>query len=508
MHAARRLVIALTLAGTIASTASACTVASSGNGSALLADGRPVLAFRDCSNLFDLSVLTFPRGRERELSIGCARVAVPADYDNPSGPMLSIDLVRVHDRANGTGRALLVNPGGPGASGIELGVDLSARVSDAVLNNYDLIGFDPRGVGLSSPVSCISDTHKDELNAASPDVLTPAGFSAAKQDNAAVADACSRKYGAELADFSTVATARDLDRIRQALGTDTLNYLGFSYGTELGAQYAHLFPSHVGRFVLDGAVDPYSDVITRFASQLKGFEQAFDQFAANCRTVAPCRTLTDPRQAVYDLVATSTAHPIPAKGDRRAVTSSLLLTGVLSALYSRDRWPTLGAALIAAQHGNGKQLLDLADQYNERDADGHYTNVEDANTAIGCNDSPVGPSDDTVRATALAWQTEYPMFGSWSAPALFSCQEWQPIRTPVPVPTAAGASTILVVGNLHDPATPYQGALDLTKALGSAVLLSWDGAGHTSYLQGSGCVDAAVDAYLTAGTLPASGTVC
>jgi pimeloyl-ACP methyl ester carboxylesterase len=184
-----------------------------------------------------------------------------------------------------------------------------------------------------------------------------------------------------------------------------------------------------------------------------------------------------------------------------------VLTGVLEALYSRSSWNELGNALIQGKQGNGQGLLSLADQYNQR-YNGQYTNIMDANLTISCNDEKPGPSDATIRATAKKWSTEFPMFGRWAAISLFGCQQWQPDRTPPPKPTAPTPQPVLVVGNLHDPATPYQGAIDLTKTLGNARLLSWDGEGHTSYLQGSSCVDKYVNDYLIDGTLPPENTTC
>jgi hypothetical protein len=190
------------------------------------------------------------------------------------------------------------------------------------------------------------------------------------------------------------------------------------------------------------------------------------------------------------------------------VTVSLALTGVSEALYSRPEWPTLGQALVDGTAGEGKGLLDLADRYYQR-YHGQYTNLFDAFNTISCNDSPPGPSDTTIRATAQRWATRYPMFGLSFAAGLFTCQQWQPQRTVPPLPTAPDtAAKILVIGNLHDPATPYQGAVDLTKTLGNAELLSWDGQGHTSYLEGSSCVDDYVNAYLVKGTLPPASTTC
>jgi pimeloyl-ACP methyl ester carboxylesterase len=441
----------------------------------------------------------------------CARVTVPLDYAQPSGRTITVALVRLHrDGASGT-RPLLVDPGGPGGSGVQFAVQIAGALPATVTGTYDVVGFDPRGVGSSSPVRCLTDAQKDQLNAAQPDVRTEAGLAEARREAKEVADACAAKYGSALDDYDTVATAKDMDRIRAALGANRLDYLGFSYGTELGGQYAHLFPSRVGHVVLDGAVDPLTSDITSFADQLDGFEKAFDQFAQWCTNQSVCADLDNPRQAVYDLVDRARTSPISssAPGETRKATSSIVLLGVLSGLYSQSYWPTLAQSLVLAGDGDARGLFALADVYNERDADGHYSNISDANITISCNDSRPGPTDATIEATTKSWVHRFPMFGLWSAASLFSCQQWQPDRTVPPKPTApSSANTVLVVGNLHDPATPYQGAKDLANTLGNARLLTWDGEGHTSYLQGSDCIDSAVSAYLVHGTLPPSGTVC
>jgi pimeloyl-ACP methyl ester carboxylesterase len=467
-------------------------------------------SFTDCSNRFNLGAATWPAGRLHKLHFLCARISVPLDYADPSGRSISLQLVKVHSSANKTGNALMVNPGGPGASAVFFALDMAIEVSDRLLSHFDLVGFDPRGVNLSSPISCLSDEQKDKFNAAAPNVLTTAGFAEARQLSKDFATACTRKYGAALADFNTEQTASDMDRVRVALGGQQVNYLGFSYGTELGAAYAHLFPHNIRVAVLDGAVDPLTDDITSLANQLKAFEAAFDEFAVDCATRSPCKSLGNPRQVVYDLVKQAGKTPIKtsAPHDNRAATGTMVLTGVLWGLYSRFQWPHLGDALVAAAGGDSRGLFALADGYNERRSDGTYTNAIDANIAIECNDAKPGPSDLTIRATAKDWAKAYPMFGAWFAAGLFACQQWQPERSVEPLPSADTPQKVLVIGNLHDPATPYQGAKDLTKTLGNAELLTWDGEGHTSFLQGSSCIDKRVEDYLIDGTLPPVNTTC
>lgn len=479
-------------------------------GCSRVVDGTGGPHFHSCDGLLVTSAIPVPKDLRGRLVYGCATVQVPLDYSRPGGTQISLQLFEVHD-VEGTHKigSLLVNPGGPGASGVELAAGLVGQISPAILQRFDLVGFDPRGVEFSSPIDCTTDAQKDRLNAMSPDVLTPAGFAQAKRAATSVAHACEHRYGAALAQYDTENTARDMDRIRQYLGDPQLNYLGFSYGTELGAAYAHLFPGRIRVAVLDGAVDPLTSGISQFAAQLRGFELAFDQFADWCTVQPTCASLGDPRTDVYRIVAAANAHPLASGSstDPRVVTSSLVLTGVLEALYSKSDWPKLAAGLQQAGHGDGAGLLALADQYNQRYG-GHYTNLSDANLTISCNDQRPGPSDALIRRTAKVWAKRYPMFGLWSAASLFACQQWQPHRTPEPLPTAPTNNTVLVLGNLHDPATPYQGAIDLTKTLGNARLLTWNGEGHTSYLEGSGCVNRYVNAYLIHQTLPAANTTC
>ena len=300
------------------------------------------LEFNDCSQLLYLGRVS--ADRRKNLTVECARIQVPVDYARPAGAQISIALLRIHyaDQPQRIG-SLLVNPGGPGASGVSLAVGLAGELSTDVLRHFDIVGFDPRGVGLSAPVKCMSTAQEDQLLATDTDVRTTAGLRAAKQLYAGFATSCDASYGVTISHYDTVDTARDMDRIRAALGDATTNYLGFSYGTQLGAVYAHLFPKTIRVAALDGAVDPNSDdVLSQTSTQVAGFEQAFDQFAAYCVTQDRCRQLGDPRQAVYAIRDKAATSPIPSSDthDQRRATASLVLLGVLQALYKRDDWPT------------------------------------------------------------------------------------------------------------------------------------------------------------------------
>jgi len=465
-------------------------------------------SFRDCTNVLTENGITGNSQEHGKLSMGCATIHVPLDYLHPNGSTVDVTMIKIHDSDNKKSiGSLLLNPGGPGGSGVLFTLGELSELPTTLLTHFDIVGFDPRGVGLSTPINCVSDKQKDALNAASPDVATTAGFAAARQLAVTFNTGCEKDKGSDLPFFNTVNTARDMDALRQSLGDDKMNYLGFSYGTELGSVYAHLFPQNVRVAVLDGAVDPLTNGITQFGEQLKGFEGAFDQFASWCPSNASCQSMSDPR-AVAEGVEQSALNSPLNTGSSRKLTFSLASNGILQALYSKSLWPDLAEGLVAAKNGDGAKLLTLADQYTERDHSGKYTNIADANTTIACNDTAPGPTDAEIRATATSWAKLYPLFGKWAAISLFSCQQWQPIRTVPPKPVAATATKVLVIGNLHDPATPYQGAKDMTTTMGNAELLTWDGEGHTSYLQGSSCVDNYVNAYLVSQTLPPANTTC
>ena len=490
----------------------ACTTPLTGHGVALTPTASPTpspssaakISLSDCSKLFNISAAGIPSSRLRHLTFKCGKVPVPLNYDDPTGRTIDIEVLRMHDdQAPAKAPSLLINPGGPGASGLAWPINLASVVSNDVLLHYDLVGFDPRGIGLSSPLQCITATQQDKLEALDPDVRTPDGAAVAKSAADEVADACATKYGPAIADFNTAFTAMDMDRIRIAMGDPQLNYLGFSYGTELGTVYAHLYPKTIGVAVLDGAVDPTTDYLTSAGIQTKGFEDAFDQFAADCQTKTSCKPLGDPRAFVQTLAAQANITPLKTtkEGDTRTAGGGIVLTGVLSALYSHDDWPVLESALLLAQQGDAKGLFALADEYNSA-----YNH--DAYNAISCNDIAPGPTDAQIQATSAQWATAYPMFGLWNASSLYACADWQPTRHVLPPPAATGSAPILVIGTIHDPATPYSGAQHLATALTTGVLLTWDGQGHTAYLRGSECIDSAVDAYLVKGTVPAAGTVC
>ncbi|SDC70866.1 alpha/beta hydrolase fold [Geodermatophilus telluris] len=452
-------------------------------------------------------------GSERDLAFECGRTEVPIDHDEPEGDALPLFLVRAK-LAGQTDRigSLLVNPGGPGSSGADAALSLALSLPEDVLRRFDLVGFDPRGVGLSTPVECIPDELKDRSLATEPRPTTQEQMDEVLALTDEVAAGCEDEYGEALGTFNTVDTARDMDLLRESLGDEQLTYLGYSYGTTLGSTYAELFPDRVRALVLDAAVDPDSDEQADAEASAAGLEAGFDAFAANCTgLVSGCPLGGDPRRFVEDLLAATAANPIASSvpGETRTATPGVVLTAVLSAMYDPGSWPQLSQGLAAASTGDAAGLFSLADAYNGRLDDGTYTNLQDANLAINCADLPEDEafSEEQVLQLAQDWGQRYPLFGAGAAAGLYTCGAWDAPRTPLPERDADGSAPVLVVGNQGDPVTPLPGAVDLAEDLDAGVLLTWQGQGHTAYPK-TPCVTDAVNAYLIDLVVPQDGLTC
>lgn len=448
----------------------------------------------------------------RKLSFGRAVMKVPLDWANPTnGKTVSLTVVRIksasqHDRIG----SLVINPGGPGGSGTEAALELAlSELPDEILDRFDIVGFDPRGVGLSSPIQCIPAKEKDaELNMP-PDPKTDAEWAASIAEVTKVADECYATYGSDLTFYSTAETVRDMEALRAKLGDDKLTYLGYSYGTLLGAEYASAYPDKVRALVLDGAVDPTINSVDQDKTQAAGFQLAFSHFADNCTKSGKCALGSDPAAFVQNLMASSDKNPIPSgdASDKRVVKAGAVQLAVISALYDKTQWGQLTTALTDASRGDGSGLLALDDQYNERQSDGTYSNIEDANAAIACADETDRPSVAEARALQPQWRASNPLFGGSAASSLAYCSLWKaPPDKPITV-TDANAPTVLVVGTTGDPATPISGAQHLAKLLGSGDLLTWQGDGHTAYPK-TKCVTTDVDQYLIDLKAPTPGSSC
>ncbi|GAB2816153.1 alpha/beta hydrolase [Streptomyces chlorus] len=443
----------------------------------------------------------------------CGTLRVPLDWSEPDGGTIGLALIRA--KATGDDRlgSLLFNFGGPGGSGVSMMPSYAttmpsyATTTSKLRERYDLVSWDPRGVAASEGIRCRDD---EEIQAAesvdsTPD--TPAEEQAYLADAADFGKGCEESAGKLLAHVSTTDTARDMDRIRQALGDDRLNYFGISYGTELGGVYAHLFPKKVGRLTLDAVVDPSADTVGHAQNQTRGFQRALDNYLKS--------TGRDPEQGsreTAELLERIDAEPLPTSSKGRELTQSLALTGIFLPLYSKDGWPVLTSALEAAEEGDGSELLALADGYNERDASGKYGTTTHSQRAISCLDDKQRMTAAQTGKLLSEFERISPVFGpflGWDTAGW--CHDWPvPGQHDTPEVSAPGAAPVLVIGNTGDPATPYEGAQRMADELGKGVgiVLTWEGEGHGAYGSGSDCVDSTVNAYLLDGTVPKDGKVC
>ncbi len=474
------------------------------SGRASASPGSGTLAWSDCRDDARAMAGTLAAGYDYE----CATLSVPADWSQPgNGKTFGIALLRAHKRnADDVTGSLLVDPGGPGGSGTQLAAYLPRELPGDITDSFDIVGFDPRGVGTSTPaIDCVSDASLDQALGADPDPVSQADFDAYTAIWTKVGQDCQNKFGDMLPLFSTVQTAKDMDAIRAALGDEKLTYLGYSYGTLLGAVYAQLFPTKVRALVLDGAVDPQLKGSAATESQLAGFEHAFDEFADWCKQ-RTCPIAPDPRAAVTAAMNTGRTNPVSGPDGRKA-TAGWITTAVAESLYSEDLWPVMAQAIADLQGGRATRVFQLADQYGDRDASGHYGGLLKAFTAISCNDDDTKISSAEIRSLQSQWRSKYPLFGPGFATGLVTCQQWPAKRDPYPAAAAKGAPPILVVGTVNDPATPYAQAQALTNMLGNATLLTWEGQGHTAYPQ-TACIRTNVDQYLINLKVPAAGTRC
>ena len=448
-------------------------------------------------------------------SFQCSKLTVPLDYSQPSGATISLAVIRLRtaDRATRLG-SLVLNPGGPGGSGVAYARGAEAIVDDPVRARYDIVGFDPRGVGASAPVHCLTDKQIDLYTTTDGTPTTPAGVAKQVVVSKMFAAGCATTSPALFAHIGTIDSARDVDILRAALGDKTLNWLGASYGTFLGATYAGLFPTRVGRMVLDGAIDPTLTNNQLSLGQAKGFELALRHFVANCDQHSDCPLPKSSVQAgiarIQTLFVALQHKPLPTDGGR-PLTSALAMNAVLSYLYfPPDDWDQLRYGLTDALSGNGATLLSMLDSRQGRDQNGRYTdNSTDALYAVNALDRPDRPGVVETEASAAAWGKVAPVFGAFLAWGQLPFTYWSAPATDTEHRiTAPGSPPILVVGTTYDPATPYAWAHSLASQLSKGVLLTRIGDGHTAYGVGSPCIDKAIDTFLVSGTPPLAGTVC
>ncbi len=442
----------------------------------------------------------------------CTTVQAPLDYAHPSDGTIGIAISRkpATDTANRIG-SVLINPGGPGVSGIDF-LRGEAGSMKNLNTRFDLIGFDPRGVGNSDPVRCLDGPQEDAFQALDPVLDDPQEKAAGIQADQNFAAGCKQKSARVLPFVDTVSAARDMDVIREALGDQKLTYLGFSYGTFLGENYAHIFPTHVRALALDGVIDPTLSPDDLLYAQLVGFEQNLQAFLADCRArktaATPCAYAQsgDPGTKLVAMMNRLDSNPLQV--GNRQLTRGLAVTGVLFTLYDQSFWTYLDRALTLVDRNNGALMLQLADTYNSRNADGTYSNETEANVAINCIDRPVSRDLAYYDALGTKYAGASPLFGPAFQYSNLLCAYWPFKATGTPGPiTAPGAPPILVVGGTNDPATPYAWAQAVNQQLAGSVLLTRQGNGHTSY-NSSPCAQQLIDAYLIDLSLPAAGTVC
>lgn len=446
----------------------------------------------------------------------CSTATAPLDWSDPGGESIELALVRQPATSSARVGSLLVNPGGPGGSGVDFVKDSVDYATDQRLqSSFDIVGFDPRGVNRSTPVTCYSDPA--ELDSYLYDILpgTPGSddwIAAAADSTRLFGERCLELTGPLLGNVDTISAARDLDMLRAILGDTTLNYLGYSYGTLLGQVYADLFPDKTGRLVLDGAVDPASDDFEGTVTQAQGFESALRAFLEDCRSAKDC-PFPGPVDAsmttIRALLVSLDASPI-ASDDGRDLGSSAMFTAIILPLYNADNWVSLRELFTSVFQGDASYAFQLADTYNGRDSDGSYAeNQTEAFISINCLDAHGDGDIAQMRAEAAELARLAPVFGPQMSWGGTGCPNW-PVpakRDRAPI-VATGSADILVVGTTNDPATPYTWAQTVAATLEKGHLVTYDGEGHTAYNKSNDCVNDAVDEFLINGTVPATDPLC
>lgn len=461
------------------------------------------LAFTDC-------------GRAEDSKASCAWLQVPMDYNKPGDETVKLRVLKVDALGGKTTKSLLVNPGGPGGSAVEYARAADYIVSPKVRRSFDVVGFDPRGVGESTPIGCVGPREVDAMIAADPTPDDPGELAALRASSEEFGKACEQKYPKLLKHVSTVDAAKDMDVLRAALGQPKLTYLGKSYGTFLGATYAGLFPYRVGPMVLDGAIAPDLTNEEMNLGQAVGFETATRAYVRACIADGDCPLGTDVEDGMVELrrlLAAIDEQPLPVTEDVRVkkLTEGWASIGLARAMYEQALWGGLTDALRAAKEGDGNLLFALAREYADRDEQGSYVgNIMQVISAVNCLDRPAStPSDRELKARIEQFRKAAPTWGPSMALGSSTCETW-PVKSgykPAKI-NAAGSGPIVVIGTTRDPATPYEWAQKLADQLESGRLITFDGDGHTAYLRSNSCVDTAVDAYLIAGKAPKDGLTC
>ena len=462
-------------------------------------------------------------------TFSCAVITVPLDYANPKGETISIAVKKRAATGGHSQGALFINPGGPGDSGVSFAERAGNAFSPDLLSAYDIIGFDPRGVGFSTAITCSSDDDSSSSPAEPSATGTPSAGSTLSAGTASGGESyeewaestrqsfqeLSKQCGSNtepaalLDHVDTVSAARDLDILRALAGQEKLNYLGFSYGTYLASVYAETFPGNTGRIVLDGAIDPSLSLAEQGLGQAKGFEQALRTYVDYCQSSSGCPLSggTDAGvQQIRDLITSANSTPLATGDPKRTVTGADIVTALSEYLYTTEQnWPPLTKALDQAiNHRDGSAFAASEEQDSSSKDDGGG-----AFQAVTCLDYPVEGDTTTWAAQYEQAKREAPIFADSAVGMDLVCSVWGHNGTRKPAQIhARGAAPILVVGTTGDPATPYAWSKSLAEQLDSGQLLTWEGNGHTAYGGDASCVNDAVDAYLISGTMPEKGLTC
>lgn len=462
----------------------------------------------------------------------CATVLAPKDWDNPAGETITLS-VAVHRSGNDNAPALFYNPGGPGGSAVKiLTSQVRNSLGDALVEKYDIVALDPRGVGSSTPVVCMTDEERDRYNTHGAideaDIERVAAVDGsdgpeAQDEEIALARDLSARMGKGCVEHSgdiaqyidTVSAAHDFDMMRQIMGQEKLDYLGYSYGTFLGATYAELFPENVGRFVLDGAVDPAMSSAEISALQMRGFDESLIHWIEDCQAGSACPLTGDTEEGIERVkrfLADLERQPMPTADPDRPLTINLAVTAMIGAMYSTEGYPVLTQGMTQALSVNdGSILLAIADLLNDREADGTYASTStDALIAINSLDYEPAGTEQDWKSQVMILRNELKLMDRFVGYESAALAAWPFERTATRKPvTAQGANPIVVVGTTHDPATPYVMSVNLAKQLSSGVLVTSEGWDHTAYSKdASQCVVDAVEGYLVSGTVPADGLHC